>query len=292
MRRLVRLGVPGVIAGGIIQINIVVGTVIASLEPGAVSYLYYADRLYQLPLGVVGVAIGVVLLPELARRLAGSDPGAVTHTQNRALEFAMLLTLPAAVALFVVPGPIVQVLFERGAFTPQATRETSLALAAYAVGLPFLVLVKVFSPGYFAREDTATPMRYGAVAVIANVLGSAALFPVVGALGIAIATSASSAVNAGLLGWTLRRRGHLAADDRLAPRLLRILMAALGMGAVLLGLAELLEAWFSQGQPFALNALALALLIGGGFLAFVGLAFSLGAVAPAELRSILRRRQI
>jgi len=291
MRRLLQLGAPGVVAGGITQINIVVGTIIASREAGAVAYLYYADRLYQLPLGVVGIAIGVVLLPELSRRLGQNDPGAVTHTQNRALEFAALLTLPAAVALAAVPQPIVQVLFEHGAFTPADTRATALALAAYSAGLPFFVLVKVFSPGYFAREDTATPMRYGAVAVALNVAGSVALFPFLGAVGIAVATSASSAVNAALLAYTLRRRGHLAADARVLPRLARILAAALGMGLVLLGLGGWLAPWLDRAQPFWLNALALTLLVGGGLAAYAALALGLRAVTLSDLKSLTRRKR-
>jgi hypothetical protein len=130
MKRLVSLGVPGIIAGGITQINIVVGTMIASLQAGAVSLLYYADRLYQLPLGVVGIAIGVVLLPELSRRLKAGDEAGVKVASARSLEFAMLLTLPAAVALAAIPVPLVSVLFERGAFSEEARIGTAAALQA------------------------------------------------------------------------------------------------------------------------------------------------------------------
>jgi hypothetical protein len=161
MKRLVSLGVPGVLAGGITQINIVVGTMIASLQAGAVSLLYYADRLYQLPLGVVGIAIGVVLLPELSRRLKAGDEAGVNVASARSLEFAMLLTLPAAVALAAIPLPLVSVLFERGAFGEEARFGTAAALQAFAVGLPSFVLIKVFSPAFFAREDTRTPMLVG-----------------------------------------------------------------------------------------------------------------------------------
>ncbi|MCB1511197.1 MAG: murein biosynthesis integral membrane protein MurJ, partial [Hyphomicrobiaceae bacterium] len=163
MRRLVELGIPGVLAGGITQINIVVGTIIASLQAGAVSYLYYADRLYQLPLGIVGVAIGVVLLPDLARKLRAGERAAVIDSQNRSLEFALLLTLPAAIALAVAAEPIISVLFERGAFTSKDTPATAWALAAFAAGLPAFVMIKVFQPAFFAREDTRTPMIYAAI---------------------------------------------------------------------------------------------------------------------------------
>src|SRR5690606_16770000 len=130
VRRLLKLAVPGVLAGGITQINIVIGTMIASLAPGAVSYLYYADRIYQLPLGVVGIAIGVVLLPDLSRQLRSGRMDLVGHTQNRALEFAMALTLPASVALVVMAEPIIAILFQRGSFVASDTEATAMALAA------------------------------------------------------------------------------------------------------------------------------------------------------------------
>ncbi len=163
MRRLIRLGIPGVIAGGVTQINIVIGTVVASLQDGAVSHLYYADRVYELPLAIVGIAIGVVLLPDVSRHLRAGDHAAVMDSQNRSLEFAMLLTVPAAVALAVVPVEIVKGLFERGAFTAADTPATAYALAIFSLGLPSFVLIKVFQPAYFAREDTATPMRFAVV---------------------------------------------------------------------------------------------------------------------------------
>src|SRR4029079_16284991 len=176
MRRLIRLGIPGVIAGGVTQINIVIGTVIASMQNGAVSYLYYADRLYELPLAIVGIAIGVVLLPDVSRHLRAGNHEAVMASQNRSLEFAMLLTVPAAVALAVIPTPIISVLFQRGAFTATDTAAPSAALSIFAIGLPAFVLIKVFSPAYFAREDTKTPMKYASWSLFANTAGSVALF--------------------------------------------------------------------------------------------------------------------
>ena len=166
------------LAGGITQINIVIGTMIASLAPSAVSYLYYADRLYQLPLGIVGIAIGVVLLPDLSRQLRAGRIDVAEHTQNRALEFAMALTLPAAVALFVMAVPIINVLFQRGSFGPPTRSQTAAALAAFALGLPAFVLIKVFSPGFFAREDTRTPMWFAGVGAGRQRRAVAGAFPV------------------------------------------------------------------------------------------------------------------
>jgi putative peptidoglycan lipid II flippase len=279
------------VAGGATQINIVIGTIVASLQAGAVAYLYYADRLYQLPLGVVGIAIATVLLPELSRRLKAGDPAAVSHTQNRSLEFAMLLTLPAAIALAVAPAAIVRVLFERGEFDPESTRQTARALAAFAVGLPGFVLIKVFSPGYFAREDTRTPMTYATVGVAVNVLASVALFVPFGHVGIAAATSLAGWANAALLGWTLWRRGHFVTDRRLLDRLARIGVTSLAMGLALYGLERGLAPWLSGRASDLAQFTALGILVLGGLLAFAAAALVSGAIRRQEIAGLLRRRK-
>jgi putative peptidoglycan lipid II flippase len=267
VRRLVKLGVPGVVAGGITQINIVIGTMIASMAPGAVSYLYYADRLYQLPLGIVGIAIGVVLLPDLSRQLRAGRDDLASHSENRAIEFAMALTLPSSVALFVMANPIIEVLFQRGSFGPADTVATAAALAAFAVGLPAFVLIKVFSPGFFAREDTRTPMWFAGVAVTVNVVISLALFPYLAHVGIAIATAVSGWVNAALLAGTLYRRGHFTPDVSLKRRLPLILLAAALMGAALLAAMWALAPMLDHGS-FAIRAMAVGILVLAGVLLF------------------------
>ncbi|MCB1501107.1 MAG: murein biosynthesis integral membrane protein MurJ [Bauldia sp.] len=267
VRKLIRLGVPGVIAGGITQINIVIGTMIASLAPGAVSYLYYADRLYQLPLGIVGIAIGVVLLPDLSRQLGAGRDDLAGHSQNRAVEFAMALTLPASVALLVMADPIIQVLFQRGSFSASDTTATANALAAFAVGLPAFVLIKVFSPGFFAREDTRTPMWFAGISVAVNVALSLALFPFLAHVGIAIATAASGWVNTILLVYTLHRRGHFSADASLRKRLPMILLAAVLMGVGLV-LAMWLLAPLLAEPSFAIRASAVAFMVVAGMVLF------------------------
>ncbi len=284
VRRLVRLGIPGVIAGGITQINILIGTIIASLQDSAVSWLYYADRIYQLPLGIVGIAIGVVLLPELSKQLrTGDDEGAIASL-NRSLEFSLLLTLPAAVALLVVPGPIIQVLFERGAFSADDTPATAMALAAFAVGLPAFVLIKVFSPAYFAREDTRTPMIYAGASVIVNVLGSIALFLLIGHVGIAAATSLAGWVNAGLLALTLRRRGAYVLDGRMSRRMRPLLASSVIMGAFLWAAAAGLGGSFAPANGLAVQAGALGALVLGGLIVYGAACQLTGA---ARLRSLL-----
>ncbi|MFV2091490.1 MAG: murein biosynthesis integral membrane protein MurJ [Hyphomicrobiales bacterium] len=289
VRRLLALGVPGVIAGGITQINILIGTIIASLQAGAVSYLYYADRIYQLPLGVVGVAIGVVLLPDLARRLKAGDDSGAGKMQNRALETAMLFTVPAAVALAVIAAPIISVLFERGNFGPGDTGATAPALAAFAFGLPAFVAIKVFSPGFFAREDTRTPMLFAGVSVAVNIIVSLVLFATIGHVGIAIATSLAGWVNAGLLMVALWRRGFFNADHRLARHLGLIVVASAVMGAVLWLLWGGLAGWLDRAQPLWTRAGALAVLITAGLAVFWAMVEITGV---ARLRDIMRSRRL
>jgi len=290
VRRLVTLGIPGIIAGGITQFNILIGTIIASMQESAVSFLYYAERVYQLPLGVVGIAIGVVLLPDLSRSLRSGDDVAVSASQNRSFEFALLLTLPASVALFVVPAPIIQVLFERGAFTAADTDATALALAAFAWGLPAFVLIKVFSPAFFAREDTKTPMYYAGAGLVVNVAVSLALFPFLGHVGIAIATTVSGWVNALLLLMTLFRRGFFETDAALRQRGPKILLSSVIMGGVLIGVQDQLVHLFAPANGVTIQLLALAALVGSGLIAF-GLAAQLtGAASIPRLMRSLRSR--
>ncbi len=287
VRRLFRMMVPGMIGAGVTQINLVIGTVIATLEPGAVSYLYYADRIYQLPLGVIGAAVGVVLLPEMSRRLRAGDPGGASAAFNRATEFALLLTLPATAALIVIADPVVAVLYERGAFGAEARAATGAALAAFALGLPAYVMIKALAPGFYAREDTGTPFRYAAVGVAVNIALSLALFPFVQALGIALATAAAAWVNAALLGWRLHRLGYLDLDDTLRRNLWRIGGASLALGVALAAAAALLaDAW--DGSALA-KAAALAALTLGGAALYGALVMATGVITPAELKRHFRR---
>ena len=288
LRRLLRLMIPGVLSAGAQQLNLLVGTIIASLQAGAVSYLYYADRVYQLPLGLIGIAFGVVLLPDLTRKLRGGAEAAAMESLNRGLEHALLLTLPATAALIVIPWPIIVVLFERGAFDAEASRATAQALAAFALGLPAYVLVKVLQPAFFAREDTVRPLKMAAASVAANIALSLALFWPLGHVGLALATALAAWLNAGLLAWGLRRRAFLALDRRFRQRLPRIVIASVLMGAGLWAGALWLAPWFEAGQ--ALRILGLALLVGAGLAAYAVLALVSGAFDREDLRSLLSRR--
>lgn len=289
VKRLLALGIPGVIAGGITQVNILIGTIIASMQDSAVSWLYYADRIYQLPLGLVGIAIGVVLLPDLSRKLRAKDNEGALHSQNRSLELALLLTLPAAVALMVVPLPIIQVLFERGAFEHADTIATSAALAAFAAGLPAFVLVKVFSPGFFAREDTKTPMYYAGISVAVNIAVSLALFQTLGHVGIAIATSVAGWVNAVLLAVTLTRRDHFGFDGSFRRRILPMLISCAGLGGVLWVMSTWVLAPYLPSSSIVVQIAALAALVVSGSAVYAVLAHVTGALRLSELKRAVKR---
>lgn len=290
VRELARLGLPGLLAGGVTQINIVAGTIIASMSAGSVSYLYYADRVYQLPLGVVGIAIGVVLLPEVARQVRAGREDLALAAQNRSLEFGAVLTLPAALALIVAARPIVEVLFERGAFGPQDTMQTAAALAAFGAGLPAFVAVKVLAPAYFARLDTRTPMWIGVVAVAVNIGLALALRPFLDHVAIAVATSVAGWLNAGLLYAGLLRRNDWRTDAELAHRLPRIVAAAVVMAVVLWPAVDLLDPWTGAENPLHVKVAALTLLCGGGVAVHFLVAQALGGVELRGLVGKLRRR--
>ena len=288
-RRLFKLMLPGIFGASVFQLNQWIGTVLASLLPsGAVSYLFYADRVNQLPLGVVGVAVGVALLPLLSRQLRAGNLEAARADQNRAIEFALLLTLPAAAALFTVAGPIITVLFERGAFGAESAAKTAAALAAFSTGLPAYVLVKALSPGFYAREDVATPVHVGIAAMAVNVTAAVLLMIPLQHVGIAIATSVSSWVNAGALGVILWRRGFLDPDARLKRRLRSIIAATVAMVAALL-LAEWGLRGFLAGGTLARSA-ALVALVSIGLAAYGVACLALGAASLAELRQALVRK--
>jgi putative peptidoglycan lipid II flippase len=242
----------------------------------------------QLPLGVIGAAVGTALLPLLSRQLRGGQPLAAHRSMNRAIELSLALTLPAAAGLALAAGPIVEALFQRGAFDAAATRATAAALAAYAAGLPAFVLVKVFAPGFFARGDTSTPVAVGMGAMALNLVLNLVLVWPLAHVGIALATSLAAWFNALTLATLLSRRGRLILDRRARRGLPRIAAAAAGMAALL---APLAPAVFAAGGNSVARAASLALLVALGAAAYAGLALAFGVVAPRELRALLRRRR-
>ena len=289
MKRLAIIAAPAMLAGGVVQVNLLIGRQVASFFDGAVAWLAYADRLYQLPLGVVGIAIGVVLLPDLSRRLRAGDTAGGQASFSRAAEFGLALTLPAALALVVIAGPLASVLYQRGEFGAGDAAATALAVAVYGAGLPAFVLQKVLQPLYFAREDTRSPFRFALWALAVNAGIAIGLAPVVGFIAAAWGTT----IAGWAMVWQLWRgaRGMGAAaepDARFRRRLPRIVAATAVMGAVLWALAMLLAG------PLAapgLRYLALAALVAGGIGAYFGAGFALGAFRPADFRSALSRQR-
>ena len=289
VRAFLRVLGPAALGAGVVQINLFVDTLIASFLPtGAISYLYYAERLNQLPLGVIGIAIGTVLLPEMSRQLKRGETQAALHSQNRAFELALLFTLPAAVAFLAVAEPIISVLFVRGSFGMADATQTATTLMAYAAGLPAFVLIRSALPGFYAREDTATPVRIAVIAVSVNIALKVALMGPLQQIGLALATALSAWINFILLVWTLHRRGQLALDARLKRTLLPLAGATAGMAVVLRLALPVLEPWLHGPAP-TLRVVALGGLIALGLAVFAGLALVSGAVDRAQLRRLLRR---
>jgi len=289
IRVLLRRMLPGLVGAGVTQLNLAVDVIIASLLPaGTVSLLYYADRVQQLPLGVIGTAVGTALLPLLSRQVRAGEAEASLDTLNRAIEYALFLTLPAAVALVVTAYPVMWTLFGRGAFDAESARLSAQALSAYALGLPAFVLVKVLAPGFFARGDTATPVKIGVAAVALNLAMNVAFMVPLQHVGPALATSLAAIFNVGWLGAVLARQGHLRPDARLWGRSLRMVAAATAMGVAL---------WLAQSVLFAapLHGMerfaALAALVVLGMAAYAAGVMALGAAEWRDFgRMVLRRR--
>ena len=290
VRRLFRLIVPAAAGAGATQVNLLVSTALAGslLAPGAISYIYYADRLNQLPLGLIGIGLGTILLPTVSRLLGAGEEAQAMTLQNRGVELALFLTLPAMVALVVAAEPIVRGLFQHGAFTAADTTACAQALAAFSIGLPAYVLIKVLTPGFYAREDTRTPVRYATISIAVNIVGNLLLIPTIGHVGPPLATALAATVNLVLLYRTLHARAQFTTDRHLRRRLPRLLLAAALMGGAIWALDRLLDPYLTGTvlERFA----ALAVLVGGGCLLYGAACFATGAFRPSDVRALIRRR--
>lgn len=287
LKRLAIIAAPAALAGGVTQINLMVGRQVASFFEGAVAWLYYADRLYQLPLGVVGIAIGVVLLPELSRNLRAGDSVASRDALSRAGEMSLALTIPAAVALMVVPTQLIEVLFQRGAFTADDTAWTALATAIYGAGLPAFVLQKVLVSVYFARENTKTPFYFALVGMVVNAVLAIGLSYYIGFIAAAIATTAA--------GWTIailtwigaaRMSEETRFDARFWSRFWRIIAASWAMGAVLWAMLIAMGPMFGLA---GLKIIALLILVLGGIVVYGLFGQLFGAFRLSDIKSAFRR---
>jgi putative peptidoglycan lipid II flippase len=270
VRQVGRLLVPALFSASVSQINALIDTMLAStLMTGSISWLYYADRLLELPIGLVAVALGTVLLPNLSRLASAGDSRGFSATLEWGMRVGILLGLPAAAALYLLALPLVASLFYHGEMTALDARMAALALQAFAVGLLPLVLVKVASPAYFAREDTTTPFRYAMAAVATNVALNLALFSWFGHVGLAFATATAAWVNAGLLLRGLNGSGvpealRFRASRALLATSLRAVLAVLAMGAALWLLLPPPAQWLELSIALRAGWLAAGVTVGGG----------------------------
>ena len=288
VKRLLVLAIPTAIAGGITQINLLVGQIIASAQAGGIAVMNYADRLMQLPLGIIGISIGVVLLPELTRALTAKNSEDANHLQNRSLEFGLGLTVPAAVGLFMLNLPLVALVYERGAFDRETTEITSLVLAGFAIGLPSFVLIKIFQPSFYARQDMRTPMWFSAANAIINIILSLLLFPVYGVLGLALATSAAGWVNVLLLWFSLHFGGHFKIARKTWRNVMLICFASLVMAMVIF----VGSSWFQENLTDAgllTRLLLIGILIALAAAVYFAIVFLTGAIPKEQMKRMLRR---
>ncbi len=289
VKRLLVLAIPAAITGGITQINQIIGQAVASGKEGAIAALQYADRIYQLPLGVVGIAVGVVLLPELSRALKAGQVREAINTQNRSLEFVLFLTLPAAVGLWVLSEPIIRVLYERGAFVEENTAIVASILAIYGIGLPGFVMIKALQPGYYAREDTKTPMRFTMVSVAVNSGLAITLFPFLAERGIATAEVVAGWINTVLLFSTLLWRGDLVWEWALLRRTFLLFVSAGIMGGGLILALPYASASLSSQAGLIEQVLALGCLLVLAVAVYFPVAFLIGAADIGMIRRNLKR---
>lgn len=282
--------IPATLGAGVYQISQLIDTFFATRLPeGSMSYLNYSDRLNQLPLSVIGTALGTAILPQISRFISRGEPDEAAKVQGQAVELSMLLCLPAALALAVVAGPLCAALFQGGKFTAQDAMVTGNVLAIIVAGLPAYVLVKVITPGFYAREDTKTPVKTAGIVLIANVVLNFALIPLFGIYGLAFAIAACSWLNCVMLYVILRARGHFRIEGWLWERIARQIAAGLVMMAILWGLRVLFADWFagSVGQ----RMVSVAALVGVGGVVYFVAAYLFGGMDKEGLRVLLRSRK-
>ena len=290
VRQFVRVVIPATLGAGVYQISAFIDTFfLTRIGEGAMSYFNYADRLNQLPLGVIGAALGTAILPQVSRHVGAGEHDAAARVQGEAAELAMLLCLPAALALAVSAGPLVSALFQGGRFTAQDAGFTALTLSIVVLGLPAYVLVKVLTPGFYSRQDTATPVKTAVVVLLANVGLNFALIPSFGIAGLAAAIAICSWLNCVILYVILHRRGHFRIQGWLASRVARQLVAGAGMVAALFAIRMLLAGWFAGSLGHRLAGVGA--LVGGGMAVYFPLVWLLGGVDRAAFMALIQRKK-
>jgi putative peptidoglycan lipid II flippase len=289
VRQFIRVVIPATLGAGVYQISAFIDTFfLARIGTGALSYFNYADRLNQLPLGVIGAALGTAILPQVSKHVGANEPDKAARVQGQATELAMLLCLPAALALAVSAGPLASALFQGGRFTAEDAALTALTLSIIVLGLPAYVLVKVLTPGFYARQDTATPVKIACIVLVATVLLNFLLIPPFGIAGLASAIAICSWLNCLMLYVVLHRRGHFRIEGWLASRIARQLLAGALMVAALYAIKSAIPDWFTGSAGHRL--VGVVALVGGGMAVYFPAAWLMGGVDKDDIRSLLSRR--
>lgn len=289
VKTMLLLMAPAALGSGVQQLNLLIDVVIASHIPNAVSYLYYADRITELPIGVIGVAIGTVLLPTLSRHIKAKEMDQARHEMNRALELVLLFGIPATAALLVMAEPVIRVLYFRGAFTLDDVGKSTMALLAFAVGLPAFLAVKVFAPGFFASHDTKTPFKIAIVCVVVNLFFNLTLIHPFQHVGMAMATTIASWVNLALMMRILYKRQIFVPDALLKQRLLKMAAAAKVMALSLWLVGILVAPLYLKGS--ILRTVTLLAVITFGMLVYGAVVLALKAYDRKLLTNLLVKRR-
>ncbi|OIN87075.1 MAG: murein biosynthesis integral membrane protein MurJ [Alphaproteobacteria bacterium CG1_02_46_17] len=281
---------PGVLSAGVFQINLFVDMMVASLLPaGAISFLYYADRLNQLPLSLAGIAVGTALLPMLSRALAEKNHEESKDLFNRALEFCFFVAIPSAVALLIIPIPMVATLFEHGKFTAHETLQTSYVLMGYAIGLPAYIASKVFMTAFWSHGDTVTPVKISILSALSNVALCLLLIGLLGVAGISLATGIVGWMQVYLLHKQLKGKDALDFDKRLRTVFPKVVVCSCIMAMVLAGLNYGLQDYFHR--ELHVKILALLALIGGGAITYALAVQVSGILKISDIKNYLKRRK-
>ncbi|HTK58036.1 MAG TPA: murein biosynthesis integral membrane protein MurJ [Sphingomicrobium sp.] len=289
VRQFIRVVIPATLGAGVYQISAFIDTFfLARIGTGALSYFNYADRLNQLPLGVIGAALGTAILPQVSRHVGANEPDKAARVQGQAAELAMLLCLPAALALAVSAGPLASALFQGGRFTAEDAHLTALTLSIIVLGLPAYVLVKVLTPGFYARQDTATPVKIACIVLVATVVLNFLLIPPFKIAGLAAAIAICSWLNCLMLYTVLHRRGHFRIEAWLASRIGRQLLAGALMVAALYAIKMAIPGWFTGSAGHRL--VGVITLVGGGMAVYFPAAWFLGGMDKEDIQALLRRR--
>lgn len=288
VRAMLVLFAPAAIGSGVQQLNLLIDTIIGStLADGSVSYLYYADRVTELPIGVIGVAIGTVLLPLLSKQIKAGEHAAAAHQMNRALELVLLFGIPATAALLVIAEPIIRVLYHHGEFSEANVAACTMALLAFSTGLPAYLAVKVLAPGFYANHDTKTPFKIALICVGVNLFFNLTLIGPLAHVGMALATAIASWVNVGLMAGILYRRGVFQPDALLKTRLMKMAAAAKIMALSLYLIDAVATPFYHEGMVLRALVLLGVIALGGGI--YGSSVIALKAYDAGLIRKLLRR---